>query len=83
MAPGLPGEALNQRPVEQPADDRYQKKEPYSQPGQMQAGDTTLLSELLVPGGQPRKRKYQPPKPAGTDASTCPNDQSHHDQPES
>ncbi len=51
---GLPGKALDDGPVDEAADHRYDEEEPGAEPGQVQAADAALLAELLVPGGQPR-----------------------------
>ncbi len=83
MTPSLPGEALNERPVEEATNDRDKKEEPDPQPGQMHAGDAALLAELLVARGQPRKGKDQPPKSDSTDTGTHPDHQGRHHQPES
>ena len=50
-------EALDERSVDEPAEDRDQEQEPDPQPGQMEAADPALLSELLVTGGQPGERE--------------------------
>ncbi len=53
VAAGLAGETLDQGAVDQAAGHRDHQQEPDPEPGQMEAGDTPLLAELLVSGGQP------------------------------
>ena len=55
--------ALDERPVDQPAHHRDHQHEPDAQPGQMQAAHPALLAELLMAGGQPGETEDQPPKP--------------------
>ena len=65
MAAGLPGEPVDQRAVNEPADDRGHHEEPQAQPGEMSAGDAALLAELDVAGGHPGKKVDQVPEADG------------------
>ena len=76
VAARLAGVALDQRPVEQPADHRDTSTEADTEPRQVQARRVALLPELLVPGHQPRdgktsSRKPTAPSPAPTPTSSA------------
>ena len=72
VAACLAGEALDQRPVEQPAEHRHDEHEPDAEQRQMQAGCVPLLAELGVAGGQPGDGEDQLAKPGGAQARAAP-----------
>ena len=55
-------QSVDQRPVDQPADDRDDHEEPQPQPRQVRAGHPALLAELAMPGGQPGEEVDQVPE---------------------
>ena len=82
VAAGLAREALDQRPVQQAADDRYEQHEPDPQQRQVQARRVALLAELLMPGRQPGDGEDQLAEPGRAEARAGADDQRHHHQPE-
>ena len=74
------GEPVDQRPVEQPADDRDDDEEPQAQPRQVRAGHPALLAELAVPGGQPGEEVDQVPERHRPEPGPGPDHQREHEQ---
>ena len=82
MTAGLFGEALDERPVEQPAHDRDHKQEPDAQPWEVEAADPAHLAELLMTGGQPRRSENEPPETDCPQTGARADEHRHDDHPE-
>ena len=76
------GETLDQRPVENTADDRDQEEEPDPEPREVRARNPALLSELSVTGGKPCHAQDQPTERHGAKAGAHSDDNRHHHQPQ-
>ncbi len=83
VAAGLAGEPVDERAVDEPADDRDDHEETQAQPGKMGAGDPALLAELDVAGGGPGKKVDQVAEPDGAQPRPGAYHQGHPEQPAS
>ena len=81
VAAGLPGEAVDQWAVDEPADRRGHHEETQAQPGEMSAGDPALLAELDVAGGRPGEKVDQVAEPDGAQSRAGADYQGHAEQP--
>ena len=81
MAARLPREALDQRPVQQPARDGDDEHEEDAERWQVQARCMTLLPELLIAGHEPSDPKDQLPERGGTEAGSDADHHSHRREP--
>ena len=59
---GLPGVAIDQRPLYQAADHRDHHEEPRAKPEKVSTADAALLAELDMAGGQPGEEVDQVPE---------------------
>ena len=78
---GLPREPVDQRAVQQPADDRDDHEEAHAQPGQVRAGRVALLAELAVPGSRPGEEVDQVPEHDRAQPGPGPHQQREQEQP--
>ena len=78
---GLTRVTVDQRPVHQPAHDRYHHEKPQPQPRQMRAAHATLLAERDMAGSQPGEEVDQVPEHHRAQPRTRTDQQRQGEQP--